>query len=135
MERLSAKIPIHPQVQCAVEILKGWDEKRRSSESMMQHCCWPLILKIFNLGFIGSVGFDDHLIDSSLASILSASANLDGGCSDCVYQQIVRNMQNKFISIHKPPASIRFAPIKYALAVTVEPFKFSPTEPVVYELS
>ena len=29
-------------------------------------------------------------------------------------------------SIHKPPASIRFAPIKHALAVTVEPFKFSP---------
>ena len=28
--------------------------------------------------------------------------------------------------IHKPPASIRFAPIKHALAVTVEPFKFSP---------
>jgi len=35
-----------------------------------------------------------------------------------------------FISIHKPPASIRFAPIKHALAVTVEPFKFSPAEPV-----
>ncbi len=31
-----------------------------------------------------------------------------------------------FISIHKPPASIRFASIKHALAVTVEPFKFSP---------
>jgi hypothetical protein len=29
-------------------------------------------------------------------------------------------------SIHKPPASNRFAPIKQALAVTVEPFKFSP---------
>jgi len=28
-------------------------------------------------------------------------------------------------SIHKPPASIRFEPIKHALAVTVEPFKFS----------
>ena len=38
-------------------------------------------------------------------------------------------------SIHKPPASIRFAPIKHALAVTVEPFKFSPAEPVAYELS
>ena len=25
-------------------------------------------------------------------------------------------------SIHKPPASIRFAPIKHARAVTVEPF-------------
>ena len=37
--------------------------------------------------------------------------------------------------IHKPPASIRFAPIKHALAVTVEPFKFSPAEPVAYELS
>jgi len=28
-------------------------------------------------------------------------------------------------SIHKPPASIEFAPIKHALAATVEPFKFS----------
>ncbi|MBT8365191.1 MAG: hypothetical protein KJP23_10835, partial [Deltaproteobacteria bacterium] len=28
-------------------------------------------------------------------------------------------------SIHKPPASIRFAPIKHALAVTVESFKVS----------
>jgi len=40
-----------------------------------------------------------------------------------------------FISIHKPPASITFAPIKHALAVTVEPCKFSPAEPVAYELS
>ena len=92
-------------------------------------------VKIFDLCFIGSVGFDDHLIDKSLASILFASASLGGGCSDDVYQQIVRNMQKNFISIHKPPASIRFAPIKYALAVTVEPFKFSPAEPVAYELS
>jgi hypothetical protein len=38
-------------------------------------------------------------------------------------------------SIHKPPASIRFTPIKHALAVTVEPFKFSPAKPVAYELS
>ena len=38
-----------------------------------------------------------------------------------------------FISIHKPPVSITFAPIKHALAVTVEPLKFSP--PVAYELS
>ena len=38
-----------------------------------------------------------------------------------------------FISIHKLPASIEFAPIKHALVVTVEPFKFSPAEPVAYE--
>jgi hypothetical protein len=38
-------------------------------------------------------------------------------------------------SIHKPPASIRFAPIKHALAVSVEPFKFPPASPVAYELS
>jgi len=44
-------------------------------------------------------------------------------------------LQKKFISIHKPPVSIRFAPIKHTLAVTVEPFKFSPAEPVAYELS
>jgi len=41
-----------------------------------------------------------------------------------------------FISIHKPPASITFAPIKHALAVTVEPFKFSSRQGgVAYELS
>jgi hypothetical protein len=61
-----------------------------------------------------------------LACILFASASFGGGCSAGVHQQIVKNMQKKFISIHKPPASIRFAPIKHALAVTVEPFKFSP---------
>ena len=38
--------------------------------------------------------------------------------------------------IHKSPASIRFAPIKHALAVTVEPFKFSSRQGgVAYELS
>jgi len=70
-----------------------------------------------------------------LASILFASASFGSGCSAGAYQQIVKNMQKKIISIHKPPASIRFAPIKHALAVTVEPFKFSPAEPVAYELS
>jgi hypothetical protein len=41
-----------------------------------------------------------------------------------------------FISIHKPPASIRFAPIKHAPAVTVEPLKFlSRQGGVAYELS
>jgi hypothetical protein len=67
------------------------------------------------------------LTNSSLASILFASAGFGGGCSAGTYQQIVKNMQKIFfISIHKPPALIRFAPIKQALAVTVEPFKFSP---------
>jgi hypothetical protein len=70
-----------------------------------------------------------------LASILFASASFGGGCSAGTYQQIVKNVQKKIISIHKPPASIRFAPIKHVLAVTVEPFKFSPAEPVAYELS
>jgi len=40
-----------------------------------------------------------------------------------------------YISIYKPPASITFAPMKHALAVMVEPFKFSPAEAVAYELS
>jgi len=40
-----------------------------------------------------------------------------------------------FISIHKPPASISFAPIKHALAVTVEPFKFSPAGGLGIELN
>jgi hypothetical protein len=62
-----------------------------------------------------------------LATILFASASFGGGCSAGVYQQIEKNMQKFFfISIHKPPASIKFAPLKYALSVTVEPFKFSP---------
>jgi hypothetical protein len=67
------------------------------------------------------------LTNSSSASILFASTGFGVGCSAGTYQQIVKNMQKFFfISIHKPPASIRFAPIKQALAVTVEPFKFSP---------
>jgi len=66
---------------------------------------------------------------------LFASAGFGGGgCSAGAYQQIVKNMKKKFISIHKPPASIGFAPITDALAVTVKPFKFSPAEPVAYEL-
>jgi hypothetical protein len=92
-------------------------------------CWWPLIFKknfLISL-FIGSVGFDDHLSDSSLATILFASASYGGGCSADAYQQIVKDKQKFFfISIHKPPASIRFAPIKHALTITVEPFKFSP---------
>jgi hypothetical protein len=75
------------------------------------------------------------LTESSLASVLFASASLGGGWSAGAYQQIVKNMQKNFISIHKPPASIRFALIKHTLAVSVEPFKFSPAEPVAYELS
>jgi hypothetical protein len=60
------------------------------------HLYWrPLIFKFFNLCFIGSVGFDDHLTDSSLASILFASTSLGGGCSAGEYQQIVKNMQKK----------------------------------------
>jgi hypothetical protein len=60
-------------------------------------CRWPLIFKFFfNFCFIGSVGFDDHLTDSSLASILFASTGLGGGCSAGVYHQIVKNMQKKF---------------------------------------
>jgi len=75
------------------------------------------------------------LTDSSLARILFASASVGGGCSAGAYQQILKICKKNFISIHKPPASIRFAPITHALAVTVEPFKFSPAKPVAYELS
>jgi len=75
------------------------------------------------------------LTDLPLASILFASASFGGGCSAGAYQQIVKNLQKKFISIHKPPASIRFAPTTHALSVTVEPFNFSSAELVAYELS
>jgi hypothetical protein len=40
-----------------------------------------------------------------------------------------------FNSIHKPPASFKFKSSLCVLPVTVEPFQFSPTEPVAYELS
>jgi hypothetical protein len=52
-------------------------------------------LIFFNPCFIGSVGLDDHWTDSSLASILFASASLGGGCSAGVHHQIVKNMQKK----------------------------------------
>jgi hypothetical protein len=48
---------------------------------------------MFNLCFIGPVGFDEHLTDSSLASILFASASFGGGWSASAYQQFVKNMQ------------------------------------------
>jgi len=67
---------------------------------------------------------------------LFASASFGGGYSAGAYQQIEKKYAKKiFISIHKPPASIRFAPIKHALVATVEPFKFSPAKPVADELS
>ncbi len=40
-----------------------------------------------------------------------------------------------FNSIHKPPASFKFNSILCVLPVTVEPFQFSPADPVAYELS
>jgi hypothetical protein len=68
---------------------------------------------------------------------LFASVGFGAGCSAGVYQLTGTNKQKFFfISIHKPPASIRFAPIKHALSVTVEPFKFSSRQGgVAYELS
>jgi len=47
-----------------------------------------------------------------------------GGILDWEFKEIMQKFF--FISIHNPPASIRHASIKHALAVTVEPFKFSP---------
>jgi len=72
-----------------------------------------------------------------LASILFASAGFGAGCFARLGRQIVKNTQKFFfISIHKPPATVRFAPAKHALAVTVEPFKFSSRQGgVAYELS
>ena len=55
-------------------------------------------LIFFNLYFIGSIGFDDHLTDSSLASVLFVSASFGGGWSAGAYQQIVKNMQKKILS-------------------------------------
>ena len=39
------------------------------------------------------------------------------------------------ISIHKPPASNRLAPVEHALAATAKPYKLSPLYPVVNEFS
>jgi hypothetical protein len=46
--------------------------------------------EFFDLCFIGSAGFGDHLTDSSFAGILFASAGFGGGCSSDAYQQIVK---------------------------------------------
>jgi len=54
------------------------------------------LLNFFYLCFIGSVGFDDKLTDSSMASILFAAASFSGGCAAGANQQIVKNMQKKF---------------------------------------
>jgi len=63
-------------------------------------CWWPLIFlkEFFDLCFIGSVGFDDHLVDLSFASILLASASFGGGggCS-WAYQQIEKICKNSFL--------------------------------------
>jgi len=63
-------------------------------------CWWPLIFfKIFfYLCFIGPVGFDEHWTDSSLASILFASASFGGGWSAGTYQQIVKNIKKILVN-------------------------------------
>ncbi len=71
-----------------------------------------------------------------MGSILLASVEFIAGCSAGLYQlAVIIKKKFFFISIYKPSASIRFAPIEHALVVTVEPFKFSPALPVAYELS
>ena len=75
-------------------------------------CWWPLIFKknFFDLCFIGSVGFDDDLTDSSLAVSCSLQSNLVLVVRLSVYPlTVINNQKFFFISIHKPPASIRFA--------------------------
>jgi hypothetical protein len=52
------------------------------------HCYETGKNKFFYLCFIGSVGFDSHLTDLSVASVLFASASFGGGCSAGAYQQI-----------------------------------------------
>jgi hypothetical protein len=63
-----------------------------------------------------------------MANILFASTGLGEGCSVGGYQTNCKKHKQKFflLSIHKPPASMEFAPTQHALAVTVEPFKFLP---------
>ena len=81
---------------------------------------------IFDLCFIGSVGFNNHLAGSSPAGILFASADLLLVVVPTDTNDLVRISKNSFLSIHKPPASNRLAPMEHALTVSVEPFKFSP---------
>ena len=93
-----------------------------------------IFVTFFYLYFIGSVCLDDYLTDLSMASLLFASTGFGDGCSAGGYPTNCKKHKQKFfyISIHKPPASIEFAPIKQVLAVTVEPFKLVG---VAYELS
>jgi hypothetical protein len=69
--------------------------------------------EFFYLCFIGSVGFDDCLTDSSLPVSCSLQLNLVlvVRLAYTNYKLTVISRQKFFfISIHKPPASIRFAP-------------------------
>jgi hypothetical protein len=52
-----------------------------------------------------------------------------------IKQLLINKQKFFFTSIHKPPAALKLAPMKHALAVTVEPFQFSPAKPVAYEWS
>ena len=60
-----------------------------NSENPKIHRLRGPLKEFFDLYLIGSVGFGDYLIDLLLATTLFASAIFGGGCSDCVYQQIV----------------------------------------------
>ena len=65
----------------------------------INHASKAIFLKFFfDLCFIGSVGFGDHLTVLLLATTLFASASFGGGCSAGAYQQIVKNMQKKILS-------------------------------------
>jgi len=57
--------------------------------------------------------------------------NLETGVCQCRPPTPAKKQQIN--SIHKPPASFRFRSMIRNHAVTVEPFQFSPAEPVAYE--
>jgi hypothetical protein len=75
--------------------------------------------EFFDLCFIGSVDFDDDLTDSSLEVSCSLQSDLVLVVQLSVNPLTEINKQKFcFISIHKPPASIRFTSNKNAFVGT-----------------
>jgi hypothetical protein len=71
--------------------ISGHQQSRGYEDGLWKGSEPPLLVaadfykEFFDLCFIASVGFDDHLIDLLFASILLAPASFCGGCSSGAY--------------------------------------------------